>query len=238
VIVTAHDLRATGSATPNSKPFQPGVVTSMDLLLSLRDQGRLNVVTGVFYSYFAQNYIDSYYVVELGFPGVGVAHSSGRQGFVYVTENGAFNRLPNGANNLLHMTSDINVIHAPDFSYWRWIELGNPYYESKEPVTSVEEGSVNEDFAAINRGFNLHEPYPNPFNGTLQITFNIFEPGEVSVSVFDVVGKEVARLFCGRIGNLGVDRLSWNPSGLASGTYYLRLRHNRHEQVRRVLYLK
>lgn len=238
VPVTAHNLRAAGTLTPYSKPFQPGVVTSMDLLLSLRDQGSLNVVTGVFYSYFAQNYIDSYYVVELGFPGVGVAHSSGRQGFVYVTENGAYNNLPNAANNLLHMTSDINVIHAPDFSYWRWIELGNPYYESKEPVTSVEEGSINEDFEAINRGFNLHEPYPNPFNGTLRITFNIFEPGDVTVSVFNVMGQESASLFRGRIENLGVHDLSWNPFGLPSGTYYVRLMHNRHEQVRRVLYVK
>jgi hypothetical protein len=84
----------------------------------------------------------------------------------------------------------------------------------------------------------LHEPYPNPFNGTLRITFNIFEPGDATVSVFNVMGQESASLFRGRIENLGVHGLSWNPSGLPSGTYYVRLMHNRHEQVRRVLYVK
>lgn len=238
VSVTPHNLRSTGATTPYTKPFQPGVVTSMDVLLSLKDQGKLDLVTGVFYSYFAQHYIDSYYVVELGFPGVGVAHSSGRQGFVYVTENGAPNRLPNGANNLLHMTSDINVVHAPDFSQWRWAELGNPYYESREPVTSIDERSVQEDFESITRGFNLHEPYPNPFNGVLQVTYNIFEPGEVDIAIFNVIGQEIHSLLKGKATDLGVRRLSWHPGDYPSGTYYVRMVHNQRSQVRRVSYVK
>ncbi|MEO0249554.1 MAG: carboxypeptidase-like regulatory domain-containing protein [candidate division WOR-3 bacterium] len=133
VQVTAHNLRATGYPSPYSKPFQPGVVTSLDILLSLKDQGKLDVVTPVFYTHFAQHYIDSYYVVALGFPGIGVAHASGRHGFVYITENGTFDQLPNNAARTFHITCDISVLHAPDFSYWRWAELGNPYYESAEP---------------------------------------------------------------------------------------------------------
>jgi len=137
VQVTAHNTRSIGYPSPNARPFQPGVTTALDVLLSLKDQGHLDLVTTVHYSYFGQNYIDSQYVVALGFPGLGTAHSSGYHGFIYVTENGSANRLPNNADNKLHVTSDILVIHAPDFATWQWrdsIGPGLPYYENAEPA--------------------------------------------------------------------------------------------------------
>ncbi|MFH0991476.1 MAG: T9SS type A sorting domain-containing protein [bacterium] len=209
----------------------------MDILLSLKDHGKLNVVTGVFYSYFAQHYIDSYYIVEVGFPDVGVAHSSGRQGIVYVTENGTPNTLPNGADGKLHMTCDINVIHAPDFSTWRWAELGNPYYETNAP-TGLFERSITEDYEAISRGFNLHEPYPNPFNGSVNLSFALFEPGRVTIEVFNLLGKKVTTLLDSIIEDVGIHRLSWQPSDVPSSSYFIVLSYNQNKQTRRVIYLR
>jgi hypothetical protein len=133
LVITPHNLRAVGHPGAYSKPFQPGVVTSIDVLLTLVDLGELDLVTSVFYTYFAENYIDSYYVVAMGFPGEGMAHASGRQGFVYITNNGSYYNLPNNADRKFHMTSDISVVHAPDFTRWYWIELGDPYYEDSQP---------------------------------------------------------------------------------------------------------
>lgn len=236
VPVTAHNFRSTGFPSPYSKPFQPGVVTSLDILLSLMDQGKLNVVTGVFYNHFAQNYIDSYYIVELGFPDVGVAHASGRQGFVYITENGAYNNLPNNADNKFHITSDISVIHAPDFSYWRWIELGNPYYEAELPTKIA--ASLLEDYAAISQGFNLHRPVPNPFNSEVNISFNLFESGGVNVSVYNIRGQKIATLLDEEIDNIGIHRLKWQPNQISSGIYYLVMKFERQIQMREILFLK
>ena len=236
VPVTAHNLRSTGYPTPYSKPFQPGVVTSLDILLSLKDQGKLNVVTGAFYTYFTGHYIDSYYVVELGFPDVGTAHGSGRQGFVYTTENGSYNRLPNDADQKFHITSDIAVIHAPDFSYWRWVELGNPYYESEIP-TKVEQ-SIVEDYEAISRGFNLHAPFPNPFNREVNISFNLFEPGEVAVIIYNVLGQNIAKLIDEQSHDIGIQQLKWQPGEVSSGTYYVVMKFGERIQVRETVYLK
>jgi hypothetical protein len=236
VAITAHNVRSVGYSSPYSKPFQPGVVTSLDIPLSLMDQGQLNLVTGVFYTHFASHYIESYYVVALGFPSVGTAHSSGRQGIVYVTENGTFNQLPNNADNKLHMTSDINVIHAPDFTYWRWIELGNPYYEPLDP-TAVDP-TIEEDYQSVGRGFNLHAPYPNPFNGTAKITYNIFEPGAVAITVYNTLGQKVATLFDGRAENIGIHEVAWDPRDAPSGAYYIVMTHEKQLQVRRLTYLR
>jgi hypothetical protein len=244
VQVTAHNLRSVGTQSPYSKPFQPGVTTSLDIPLSLRDQGKLDVVTSVFYDFFANNYVDSYYLVELGFPGVGKVHSSGRQGIVYTTDNGEFRngtiiKLPNQANQQHHITCDIDVIHAPDFSRWSWADLGNPYYEGKDPtVTSVLEQSVLEDYDAMARGFNLHAPYPNPFNGSIGMSFNIFNPGKVSVIIYDLLGRRVATLVDNEHRDLGIHLLRWTPGQSPSGVYFVVMMHERDMQERSISYVK
>jgi hypothetical protein len=199
------------------------------------DQGKLTVTTGVFYSYFNSNHIDSYYIVEMGFPGEGTAHASGRHGFTYSTGNGTNFRLANGADNKFHMTSDIAVLHAPDFSQWRWTELGNPYYEDE--LTSLTR-SVIEDHDAMDRGFNLHEPYPNPLtNGPMSISFNIFEPGNVRLEFIGSDGRILEVLYENRADNLGIHTIQWQPAQLSSGSYYLRMIYNGHQQVRRIAIL-
>ena len=237
VQVTAHDMRSVGYPSPYSKPFQPGVVTAMDVLYSLMDQRYLDLVTSVFYAQLGGFHIDSYFVVAMGFPDVGTAHASGRQGFVYTTDNGTYERLPNHAENNAHITSDILVIHAPDFAYWHWLELGNPYYET-ELTTGLEDASIQEDFAAISRGFNLHKPWPNPFQDEVSISFNIMEPGLVNLSIYDNLGRHIHTLLDQTITAIGPQRLLWQPSELTSGTYYVVLKHDSQMQVRSVIYIK
>lgn len=235
VEVTPHNLRGLGYLTLYSKPFQPGVTTSLDILLSLKDQDELELVTSVFYTFFAQKYIESFYVVALGFPDVGIAHASGRQGFVYVTNNGTFERLPNNADRKFHMTSDICVVHAPDFSYWRWIELGNPYYETTEPGSSQFLSSIAEDFNALGRGFNLHKPVVEPDNGRVNISCNIFQPGHVSISVHKASGQRVAILFNNRIKNIGIKKLEWKPKKRIVGPYSIVMCYENFTQMRNFL---
>ncbi len=241
VKVTPHDVRGTGYSSPYPKPFRPGVVTSLDILLSLQDQGRLNLVTGVFYTFFGGHYINSYYVVEMGFPGVGSAHASGRQGFVYVTENGTPNKLPNNADGKLHITSDIHVVHAPDFSTWRWAELGNPYYEDKEPGSAEEvqlKASIKEDFEAIDRGFNLHAPVVRRGGRAVGISYNIFEPGDVRLEVRDGAGNRAATLFDGAVNNIGIQKLEWTPAEATTGApnrrYSLVMTRGKNTQIREI----
>lgn len=239
VKVTAHNLRSTGYPSLYPKPFQHGVVTSLDALLSLKDQGELDIVTGTFYTYFAQKYIHSYYVVALGFPDIGLAHASGRQGFVYVTNNGTYNRLPNGADRKFHMTSDISVVHAPDFSYWRWAELGNPFYESAEPEMRDQLlRSVKEDYEAIGRGFNLHRPRFNPSERIVNVSFNIFEPGDVTLALHNSADLKISVLFNKKIENIGIQKVKWKADKISPGTYYLVMDYENHTQIRRLLIKK
>lgn len=70
--------------------------------------------------------------------------------------------------------------------------------------------------------FKLNNNFPNPFNPSTTISFEIPEASNVTLKVFDITGKEVASLLNGFI-NSGYHEYSWNASQLSSGVYFYRI---------------
>jgi len=238
--VTAHDLRATTAAHMYSKPFLPGVVTVADIVFSLQDANQLTAVYPVFFDRIAGSYIDSFYIQALGFPGVGLAHASGSQGFIchthlLTTPNYRRPNLNNAAN-VMHVPLDLMVIHAPDYSRWLWAELGNPYYEKTEP--NAYSASVLEDWDALERGFNLQAPFPEAFHQSVVVSYNMLELGVVDLSVQDAFGERIETLVDAPMNDLGVHTLTWEPRNRPSGTYNLVMTCNGISQTRTVTYVK
>jgi hypothetical protein len=92
---------------------------------------------------------------------------------------------------------------------------------------SVTVTSVDEHYPDIPTEARLEQNYPNPFNPSTQITYTIagVRGSEVSVVrlvVFDILGREVAVLVNEPKGP-GTYSVTWNATGLASGTYMCRL---------------
>ena len=85
---------------------------------------------------------------------------------------------------------------------------------SKQGVPS-EEGGVPERFF-------LAQNYPNPFNPSTEIRFDLPEAAEVQLVVYDVTGREVAQLVDQPM-DAGIHAVTWDASGLPSGTYLYRL---------------
>ena len=56
---------------------------------------------------------------------------------------------------------------------------------------------------------SLSANYPNPFNPSTKISFSINKPGIVSVTIFDILGKEVRTLFSGYCQS-GLKIISWD----------------------------
>jgi predicted extracellular nuclease len=80
---------------------------------------------------------------------------------------------------------------------------------------------VEDNFNSINE-YRLNQNYPNPFNPTTTISFTIPASGNVSLKVFNILGKEVATLVneTKSAGNYSVD---FNAAGLSSGVYFYQL---------------
>jgi hypothetical protein len=65
--------------------------------------------------------------------------------------------------------------------------------------------------------------YPNPFNPSTMLSFDLPQSGDVTLEVFDVLGRRVALLLNQSPITAGRHELSFNANNLASGTYLVRL---------------
>ena len=70
--------------------------------------------------------------------------------------------------------------------------------------------------------FSLESAYPNPFNPTTTIRFNVPEASRVSLVVFNMLGQEVERLADGVL-DAGTHEVSFDAGNIPSGTYMYRL---------------
>lgn len=70
--------------------------------------------------------------------------------------------------------------------------------------------------------FSLFQNYPNPFNPSTTIEFSIPRASRVVLSAYDVNGRLVQNI-SDQVFSAGRHSLNWNASGLANGTYLLRL---------------
>ncbi len=109
-------------------------------------------------------------------------------------------------------------------------EMGiKPDYSFKKAAS----GSNQNDKPA---GYELNN-YPNPFNPTTVISFNLKEKDHVTIIVFDILGKEVARLIDG-IQLEGEHSISFDGSNLPSGMYIYQLKGSNFNITKKMLLLK
>lgn len=83
---------------------------------------------------------------------------------------------------------------------------------------------VREDLnGQIPQTFVLEQDYPNPFNPATTISFSLVSGSFVSLTVFDVAGREVATPISQEL-SAGKYSQQWDAAGLPSGVYFYRLK--------------
>ncbi|HUI30396.1 MAG TPA: T9SS type A sorting domain-containing protein [Candidatus Acidoferrales bacterium] len=83
----------------------------------------------------------------------------------------------------------------------------------------------------------LMQNYPNPFNSTTVIEYQVSTPGNVSLKVYDVLGREVETLV-NELQNAGSYYADFNGRNIASGVYFYRLISPGINQVRKMTLVK
>jgi len=79
--------------------------------------------------------------------------------------------------------------------------------------------------------------YPNPFNPTTVISYQLPKDGIVIVKVYDILGKEVKSLV-NEYKSAGNYTVSFDASHLASGIYFYQLRAGNFISTKKMLLLK
>ncbi|WP_456430217.1 M12 family metallo-peptidase [Rhodocaloribacter sp.] len=119
-----------------------------------------------------------------------------------------------------------------------------PCPSGPEPLltTAAENGDVVEGFemqpeAFDSPSFSLSQNYPNPFNPATRIDFSIPETMPVRLVVYDMLGREVARLVDAVLAP-GVHQVNWESGGLPSGLYLYQMQAGAFREIRHMLLLK
>lgn len=86
---------------------------------------------------------------------------------------------------------------------------------STDGITSVENSEMPTEF-------NLYSNYPNPFNPSTNIKFDLPETSDIRLTVYDILGNEIIRLAEGTV-NAGIYNKTFDASGLSSGIYLLKM---------------
>ncbi|MDD5087701.1 MAG: T9SS type A sorting domain-containing protein [bacterium] len=96
---------------------------------------------------------------------------------------------------------------------------------------------VTESDPSVISEYRLYTNYPNPFNPSTTITFDIKEAGHVGLIVYDVMGREVAVLHNETMA-AGRHHEVFDATGLPSGLYVYRLTTNDFSDMKKMILLK
>jgi photosystem II stability/assembly factor-like uncharacterized protein len=110
------------------------------------------------------------------------------------------------------------------------VGLNGTILKYKGPVSSVKE------LSEVVSGYSLNQNYPNPFNPSTTISFNLPENANVSLRIYDIMGREV-QSFQQKLGK-GEHSIKITTKNLSSGVYFYTFIANNYIASKKMLLLK
>lgn len=115
------------------------------------------------------------------------------------------------------------------------VSLGSEMYID-DLLLSMDIVSVDEDQTQP-LTFQMEQNFPNPFNPTTKIKFQIAKNDFVSLKVYNVLGNEVATLL-NENKPAGSYEINFDASSLSSGTYFYKLQTGSFVETKKMILLK
>lgn len=112
---------------------------------------------------------------------------------------------------------------------------GVGYSIYKRPLSQVV--SVNENRSSTPENFVLYDAYPNPFNPSTKIKFDVPLKALVKITISDITGREVSQLV-NELFNAGSYEVNWNASDFSSGIYFYRLSTDKFTDTKKMILIK
>ena len=161
--------------------------------------------------------------------------------------SGTWNTIYSGPNRYW---SDGTTIYDPDGNetiYFRvrvrdnqnkwslWSEL----YETKmiDDILTSNESLLQTYQETSPSDFVLSQNFPNPFNPTTTINYQLSENDLITLKVFDLLGNEVATLF-NEEKRAGSYKVEFNATNLPSGVYFYRLQLSKYVETKKMVLIK
>ncbi len=136
------------------------------------------------------------------------------EGFIFLSTNDGMNWIrTNYGSPIFNMRAmiinDSNIFVCGDGGVWRC------------PLSELWISAQSDSFLFPCK-YSLNQNYPNPFNPSTQINFFVPKAIDVTLKVYDVLGREIAVLVNERKQH-GEYNVTWNVEGVPSGVYFYRI---------------
>jgi hypothetical protein len=152
------------------------------------------------------------------------------------TENGVFLTTDNGAKwSAVNTGLTDTLVYALSVSGTYLIagtQTGIYRRPLDELITSVEKPSTDEPLQ-----FTLQQNFPNPFNPSTTIKYQLPATAIVHIEVFDLLGREIA-ILVNEIKQPGTYSVQWNASDMSSGIYFYRMQAGACTDTKKLLLLR
>jgi hypothetical protein len=114
-----------------------------------------------------------------------------------------------------------------------YIIEGGALYASTNVETAIEHEYVSE----IPEDMLLMPNYPNPFNPTTTIVFDLTQTEDVQLTILNNLGETIEMLVAKRLG-AGTHQFTFDGADHASGIYYYQIIAGNYQKVRKMILLK
>ena len=113
-----------------------------------------------------------------------------------------------------------------------YITAGNSVYKVRPLLTAVEK-----DECGLMNEFKLFQNYPNPYNHSTKISYQVPFMNNVEITVFNSLGQQVATIV-NEVKEIGYYQIEWNASNLSSGIYFYKMRAGDFVSINKMILLK
>ena len=137
------------------------------------------------------------------------------------------------------------IIDAGEHMNWMLTsESGEEYIleGTDEIIVPTEETFTLERKAIIPIAYTLHQNYPNPFNPITSLRYDLPEQAQVTLTVYDLMGREVTQLV-NTTQEAGYRSVQWNATDsfgkpVSAGVYLYQIRAGEFIQTKKMVLLK
>ena len=263
IIVCTNGFIAMGldpNAVPNPSNWpldNGGTGCPYGLIAPLWDNLRLVEGGGIFTVYDEEDGIDQFIIEWYDLRYGGNNDDNFDPTFQIILRNQETWETETGDGPILFQYRDINQfpdngfasvgITSPDGTMSLAYSFGNRYNETSAPLANrraihftttphiLNSAPKLERTIPLTTGIN--SLYPNPFNSTATISFDLEKMGFVRISVFDLNGREIEVISNGKMAS-GSHLLNWVAKGQSSGLYFIKLKTDFEVSWRKALLVK
>ena len=113
-------------------------------------------------------------------------------------------------------------LDSTNFQYGGYSESGGGFWDGETNVSGRLSVTVGIDDQGVPQKFQIHPPYPNPFNPIVNIRLDIPRSTQLQIHVFDLRGRLLTTLHKGPI-QPGFQKFAWQANSYSSGLYILQV---------------